>query len=120
VGRRHEVTGVLPVALDLGSLSSGASNGNTGTFINGRQLNSIELMLFERLLGNPIQSCRAWLDGRTGNYGLEGRSVPLGRLVAATTNGNGSRGSWSPGDGISNPAMTCTKSDNCFYLTASA
>lgn len=63
-----------------GRLSARASNGNTGVFINGRQLSQAEVAYLKRL--GPVMRGRYWLDA-TGNVGFEGRPVPFANLFAA-------------------------------------
>ena len=61
---------ILP-NLDLGGpLSADASNGNTGVFVNGRQLHTYDVLALQQLLG-PIAPGRYWLDAQ-GNVGIEG------------------------------------------------
>jgi hypothetical protein len=95
----HQVAGVLTPGLALGPLSPRASNGDSGVFLNGRELTASELMLFQQLVGGPIGQCRAWLDGRTGNFGLEGFPIPLGNLSTHVQSSDGvnrnADGSWS-------------------------
>jgi hypothetical protein len=60
-----------------GPLQADASNGDTGVFINGRQLPMIEVAWLRQL--GPVSPGRAWLTGQ-GVYGLEG-GPPLGQIV---------------------------------------
>lgn len=61
---------ILP-NLDLGGpLSADASNGNTGVFVNGRQLHIYDVLALQQLLG-PITPGWYWLDAQ-GNVGIEG------------------------------------------------
>lgn len=77
----REAFGVLRPGHDYGQLSATASAGNTGVFINGRQINMAEAMYIKSLLGSVVPG-RWWLDGRTGNFGLEGNPMPAGNLYA--------------------------------------
>ena len=63
-----------------GPLQADASMGNTGVFINGRELPRTELDALELILGQ-VPSGRYWLDGQ-GDYGYEGEPA-LGNLIAA-------------------------------------
>ena len=89
VGR--EAFGVLQPGLPFGAVAPTASAGNTGVFINGRQINMTEALYIRSLLGSVIPG-RWWLDGRTGNFGLEGNQVPAGNLFAVARAAAQSRG----------------------------
>jgi hypothetical protein len=89
VGR--EAFGVLQPGLPFGAVSATASAGNTGVFINGRQINTTEALYIKSLLGSVLPG-RWWLDGRTGNFGLEGNQVPAGNLFAVARAAAQSRG----------------------------
>ena len=60
-----------------GPLQPGASNGNTGVFINGRELHYLETALLQRVVPMIIPG-RWWLDVY-GNFGSEGGPM-LGNL----------------------------------------
>jgi len=53
-----------------GSLPADISKGNTGVFINGRELHRLDLEGLKRLVG-PVMPGRYWLDGQ-GYAGQEG------------------------------------------------
>jgi hypothetical protein len=79
----RETAGVVkPGAYEFGEVAADASQGNTGVFLNGRELNAIEKVFFERLFGS-IPPGRWWLDGSTGNIGREGSPIAQANLVAA-------------------------------------
>ena len=79
-----------------GQLRSDASNGDTGVFVNGRQLHRRDVAELRKL--GPVPQGRYWVDA-IGNWGLEGGSL-MGNLkvaaaqVAQNSGGNGG-GSWS-------------------------
>jgi hypothetical protein len=77
-----ESAGYIRPGHDFGSLSAQASNGNTGIFLNTRELNMTETQFFQKLFGAVYQG-RYWLDGATGNIGVEGNTIPVANLVAA-------------------------------------
>lgn len=79
VGR--EAFGALKPGLPFGAVSPTASAGTTGVFINGRQINMAEALYIKSLLGSVVPG-RWWLDGLTGNFGLEGNPMPAGNLFA--------------------------------------
>ena len=60
-----------------GPLQPGASLGNTGVFVNGRELHYLEIALLNRVVPMIIQG-RWWLDVY-GNFGSEGGPM-LGNL----------------------------------------
>jgi membrane-associated protease RseP (regulator of RpoE activity) len=78
----REAAGFMMPGHDFGALPANASNGTTGVFINGRQINMVEAMYCQRLFGAVYQG-RWWLDGRTGNMGAEGSPVPLANVYMA-------------------------------------
>ena len=60
---------IMP-SLDLGGpLRPDASNGNTGVFINGRELHQQDVMALMRI--TPVYQGRWWVDSR-GTFGAEG------------------------------------------------
>jgi hypothetical protein len=89
VGR--EAFGVLQPGLPYGPVSPTASAGTTGVFINGRQINLAEALYIKSLLGSVLPG-RWWLEGRTGNFGLEGNLMPVGNLFAIAKAAHQSRG----------------------------
>lgn len=80
IGR--EAAGFMQPGHDFGPLPANASNGTTGVFINGRQINMAEAMYCQKLFGAVYQG-RWWLDGRTGNMGAEGSPMPLTNVYVA-------------------------------------
>jgi hypothetical protein len=85
----REAFGVLRPGHDFGPLAPTASNGNTGVFINGRQINLAEAKYIYSILGSVLPG-RWWLDGRSGNFGLEGSLLPAGNIFAAARSARGS------------------------------
>jgi hypothetical protein len=79
-----------------GNLDRNASNGNTGVFVNGRELPQSEWAVWSQLLGYIIQPGAYWLDGN-GNAGYEGNPIPTENLYMAAQR-NAYRGSGSGGD----------------------
>jgi len=82
---------------DFGTLAADASSGDTGVFVNRRQLPQSEWIVWSTVLGAAIQPGRYWLDAK-GNAGYEGDPTPTVNLyVAAAQNaqsraGGGARG----------------------------
>jgi hypothetical protein len=71
--------GFTSPGMDLGGpLKANASNGNTGVFINGRQLH-LQDVLGLQSLGVPVQQGRWWVD-HLGNFGIEGSTIQIGNL----------------------------------------
>jgi hypothetical protein len=81
--------GFIMAGLNLGGpLRENASNGNTGVFINGRQLHRVDVARLS-LLG-PVNQGRCWMDA-LGNIGLEGQPAFANIWVAAEALSGGSR-----------------------------
>lgn len=100
--------GVIPAGWNLGGkLATDASDGNSGVFINGRELVSSEVSYLRRLIGNRIQKGSYWLDSK-GNAGYLGQraSVNLYKLSQGKKSGSLYRnfytgiGSGGSGDGF--------------------
>ena len=71
--------GWIASGLDLGGpLRADASNGNTGVFINGRELHMMDVQALMQIV--QVQRGHWWVDAR-GNFGAEGGPV-LGNLMA--------------------------------------
>jgi hypothetical protein len=78
----REAFGILRPGHSYGELAPTASAGNTGVFINGRQINMAEAIYIRNLLGSVLPG-RWWLDGASGYFGLEGSTIPMGNLYIA-------------------------------------
>ena len=90
------VLGVMYPGHQIGQLRSDASNGTSGVFINGRQLQSGEAYQAARLFGYPAPVAgQYWLDAN-GNIGVVGYLLPMGNIYAAMAQAN--RGARSGGD----------------------
>ena len=94
----REAAGYIRPGHDFGSLPANASNGSTGVIINGREINTTEAMFFQRIFGAVYQG-RWWLDGQTGNVGMEGNPTPIANIVAALQQAQGGGGRGQGGDG---------------------
>ena len=80
--------GYMTPDLELGGpLAPDASHGDTGVFVNGRELHAREVWDLRQVVG-VVYPGRYWFDAQ-GNYGLEG-GPPMGNLWAIAR-GSGSR-----------------------------
>jgi hypothetical protein len=64
---------------NYGKLESNVSKGNTGIFINGREIPMVEAYIWSLVMGVPAQQGRYWLNGQ-GYVGFEGYPTPLFNL----------------------------------------
>jgi hypothetical protein len=88
----YQAFGFMYPGHEFGTLDRDASQGNTGVFVNGRELPESEWLIWSYMLGTPIQLGAYWLDGQ-GNAGYEGSSIPLVNLyVAAQQNAYSGQG----------------------------
>ena len=94
--------GILFPGHDIGTLSSAASNGLSGVFINGRQLQTNEAIYLAKLFGyhKPVVG-QYWLKAN-GNIGFKGYKIPFGNIYSAMYNTyqserSGSTNFWSQG-----------------------
>jgi hypothetical protein len=78
----REAGGYIRPGHDFGPLPANASQGTTGVFINGRQINLVEAAYLQRIFGAVYQG-RWWLDGTTGNIGVEGNPTPVANIFLA-------------------------------------
>jgi hypothetical protein len=93
--------GFLQAGLAIGgALQSNALNGDTGVFINGRQLHRLDVVSLQQL--GPVLPGRYWVDAM-GNFGFEG-GLKLGNLWMLArqrhaTNPGSSGGAWAAHSG---------------------
>ena len=80
----------------FGSMRRNASKGNTGAFINGRELPPLEYTVWSYMVGSWIQPGKYWLDHQ-GNAGYEGNPTPVINLFVAAKQ-NGYHGQGGSGD----------------------
>lgn len=106
----RETLGFILPGYDFGPLAANASAGNTGVFINGREINMVEAASLQRTFGAVYQG-HWWLDGRTGNFGVEGNPMPVGNIIAAMrARSGGSNGDnfWSSATARGNSSGGCS------------
>ena len=89
--------GVILPGHEFGSLPADASNGNTGVFINGRELPEADLQFLEWLFNTQGVPGRYWQNAH-GGIGVEGDSTPLLNMYLSyaqkgSYSGSGSSGS---------------------------
>jgi hypothetical protein len=102
--------GITNAGLNLGGqLRADASSGDTGVFINGRELHYLDLIALQQLVGGYVQPASYWVDAY-GNCGFEGGPV-LGNLVQAAYN----RGGGSGGSGRSSALTTWDRTGVAVY-----
>lgn len=101
---------ILP-RLELGGpLRADASGGNTGVFINGRELHVLEALYLYQLFG-AVYPGYYWMDEQ-GNTGVEGGPAFVNLFTAASGGGNGG----GNGGYTSRTSGGLMGSDgNCFY-----
>lgn len=88
----HPAFGFMLPGHDFGRPDADVSEGDTGVFINGRELPAVEASVWSAMLGAPIQPGRYWMDGM-GNAGYEGSPLAVVNLFAAARqNGVGAAG----------------------------
>src|SRR6185436_15666628 len=77
---------VLPGQTIGGELRADASGGNTGVFINGRELHRLDVMALQQF--TPVRQGRFWVDAQ-GNFGYEGGPYAgnLVQIIAASGGG---------------------------------
>jgi membrane-associated protease RseP (regulator of RpoE activity) len=109
----REAIGMIWPGHDYGPLSPNASNGNTNLVVNGRIINSAEYAYLQQVFG-VVYPGRYWLDGKTGNYGVEGNRMPIANVYVimqqqARRRGGGGGYRWRDGRGsIAGTEGSCT------------
>jgi len=106
----RETYGFILPGYDLGPIATDASAGDTGVFINGREINTAEALGLQRTFGAVYQG-HWWLDGRTGNFGVEGNPMPMGNLIEmlhAKGRGAGGDNFWSTSTAMGNSSGGCS------------
>jgi hypothetical protein len=98
----REGAGFILPGHDFGPLAANASDGHTGIFINGREINLIEAARIQQTFGAAYPG-RWWLDGPSGSFGLEGNPIPVGNVFAALQAQNSGRS----GDNFWSSATAC-------------
>jgi hypothetical protein len=105
--------GWIPAGLQLGGpLRADASSGNTGVFVNGRELHLQDVAALMQIM--PVYRGRWWVDAQ-GNFGAEGGPV-LGNLRAlAQQQAGGQYGSVYSNGGRD---MLATDGNGCHYFNS--
>jgi len=104
--------GVMNAGHSYGLVSASASNGTSGVFINGRQLQNSEALGLAALFGAAPPG-RYWMDS-SGNIGVEGTDYPIANLyiALATTYSSGGGGGGSGGDNFWSSRFSAGNSNN--------
>jgi len=103
----YQAAGMMMPGHMLGEMPANASNGNTGVFMNGRNLTAVEVNYIAALLQTPAMPGRYWLDAY-GNCGIEGLPIPLVNFYEVSRMRFGSGG----GDNFWSSHFSAGNSDN--------
>lgn len=89
-----------------GTMSPNCSNGNTGVFINGRQLHIVDTTALLSMTGYPCVPGRYWVDAAS-NCGLEGVPIPMFNIAALMMqrHGHSNGAKYGPNDTFTRPDM---------------
>ena len=81
------LAGIIVAGIEVGGpLRADASNGNTGVFINGRELAMQDVIALQQWIGTPVMQGRYWVDAQ-GYFGYEGGPVAGNLILLAQQNG---------------------------------
>ncbi len=81
------MAGLIVAGIDVGGpLRADASNGNTGVFINSRELAVQDALALQQWIGTPVIPGRYWVDAQ-GYFGYEGGPVAGNLILLAQQNG---------------------------------
>ena len=111
------VIAALPAGLGLGGpMPENASGGDTGVFVNGREIHRLDLLALMQL--GPVYKGRYWVDAR-GFFGIEGGPAlgNLFQLAQRSSGGGGQHRVYSAGEIggiIENEAGACTSSGRVY------
>jgi hypothetical protein len=108
---------VAGMELGGGALAPNASRGNTGVFLNGRELTVIEAGFLAQLI--PIVEGRYWLDAN-GNFGVEGSDALFNLFLAASAASSAGPSGGGNGDSFYGNLATGTSANSgggCAYVT---
>jgi hypothetical protein len=86
---------ILPGLPLGGPLSARASNGNSGVFVNGRELHRLEVLSVSRC--TSVQRGRYWMDAQ-GNGGWEGQPATFNLVALCRSTQQRSRLNGTPGN----------------------
>lgn len=104
--------GIGVAGLNLGGpLRADASNGNTGVFVNGRELHWLDVQRLGALVGNVIPG-RWWVDAQ-GNFGPDGWPT-VGNLFMIAQARMGGAGS-APGEVVSQSGWFGSDGSGSFF-----
>ncbi len=91
--------GVMMPGHDFGPVARGASGGDTGVLVNGRELPAAEWTGWGGILGHSIPPGSWWLDAG-GNLGADGCPLPVANVRASRSSSGD--GFWSTRFGAGN------------------
>ncbi len=94
----------------FGKMKSDVSKGNTGVFINGREIQQSEFTVWSYMVGAWIQPGKYWLDHQ-GNAGYEGNPAAVTNLFVSAKQ-NGYRGQGGSGDNFWTSRFSAGNSDS--------
>ena len=80
----REACGFIRANHNFAPLQEDASDGDTGIFINGRELNRTEALFWRGILGSGFRQGRWWLTG-AGLVGVSGNRTPLANVAPVIT-----------------------------------
>jgi hypothetical protein len=100
----REAAGYIRAGHDFGPLPENASNGHTGVFMNGRQLNNVEVTFLQILFNGQVRQGHATVDAYWNVYDERGvlltnLALALQQAQRAMSGGGGRPWAWRDGSG---------------------